>query len=121
MPCKEYDGHRRTKFAQAILQLRSAQSRHPHVKKDTARHIFGPQTVQHLQRRRIGRNLVTGVLQTTFHRGPEGRVVVNNMHKPGQWVVPDFQLTTLNYAIYAGIPWLECNNPLLKYDNSVID
>src|SRR5436305_1304944 len=32
--------------------------------------------------RSIGRDLIASFLQTTFHRGPEGRIVVNNMHNP---------------------------------------
>ena len=44
-------------------------------------YTFAWQAVQQLLGRSIGRDLVTGVFQTTFHRGPEGRIVVNNVHK----------------------------------------
>ena len=36
--------------------------------------------------RRMGRDLVTGLLQTTFDGRPEGGVVVDNMHKPLQQI-----------------------------------
>jgi hypothetical protein len=32
--------------------------------------------------RGIGHDLIASLLQTTFHRGPEGRIVVDNMHNP---------------------------------------
>ena len=77
----KYDRQRRTEFAQALLQFRTAQSRYPHVEEDAARHTFARQADQQMQGRSIGRHLVTGVFQTTFHRFPEGRIVVDNVHE----------------------------------------
>ena len=37
-----------------------------------------------MQGRSIGRHFVASVLQTTFHRSPEGRIVIDNVHKPRQ-------------------------------------
>jgi hypothetical protein len=34
--------------------------------------------------RSIGRDLVTGVFQTTFYRRSERRIVIDDMHKPRQ-------------------------------------
>src|SRR5882762_6240681 len=79
---EEYDGQRRTKFVEALLQFRTAHSRYSHVEKDTARLTFARQAIQQVSGRRIGRDLVIGVLQATFHRRTEGRIVVDNMHAP---------------------------------------
>ena len=73
---------RRTEFDQPLLQLWTAQSRHPNVEEDAARDIFGRQAIQQELARSVGRHLVTGVLQTTLHRSRERRIVVYNMHKP---------------------------------------
>ena len=59
---EENDRQRRAEFAQALLQLRSAQFRYLHVEEDAARDIFARQAIQQVLGRRIGRDLVTGVL-----------------------------------------------------------
>src|SRR5258708_720252 len=84
MPSEEYDRQRRTEFAQALLQFRTAQSRYPHVEEDAARHTFARRAVQQMHSRSIGRDLVTGVFQTTFYRRSERRIVIDDMHKPRQ-------------------------------------
>ena len=60
------------------MQLWTAHFRYSHVEEDTARPlslasdpVISP---------KIGRDLVTGVFQATFHRRPEGRIVIDNMH-----------------------------------------
>src|SRR5882762_8360213 len=80
MAGEEYDRQCRAEFAQALLQLRTAQSRHPHVEEDAARHTLARQSVQQMLSRSIGRDLVTGEFQATFHRCPEGRIVIDNMY-----------------------------------------
>src|SRR6266850_1890525 len=86
---EEYDGQRRTKFAQALLQLRTTQSRHPHVEEDAARHTLARQSVQQMLCRSIGRDLVTSEFQTTFHRCPEGRVVIDYVYEPLHGSLPE--------------------------------
>jgi hypothetical protein len=66
------------------LQLRTAQFRYPHVEEKAAPDTFARQVIQQVLGRSIGGDLVTGVLQTTFHRCPEGRIVIDNMHAPQQ-------------------------------------
>ena len=83
---EEYDGERRTEFAQALLQLRTAQSRYPHVKKDAARYTFARQALQQMLGRSIGRDLVTSVFQMTFDRFAKGLIVVNNMYAPDNYL-----------------------------------
>ena len=68
--------------AQSLLQLRTTPS--PGIR--TSRRMqLGTLSIGKLtnkcQGRRIGRHLVTGLLQTTFHCCPKGRIVVNNVHK----------------------------------------
>ena len=46
MPGEEYDRQRRTEFAQALLQLRTAQFRYPHVEEDAAQDTFARQVIQ---------------------------------------------------------------------------
>ena len=49
--------------------------------------------IQQVLGRSIGGDLVTGVLQTTFHRCPEGRIVIDNMHEPQQQPLLRVQVT----------------------------
>src|SRR5450631_1225475 len=81
---EKHDRQGRAEFAQATLKLWSAQSRYPHVEEDAAQFTFVWQAIQQMLGRRIGRDLIASFRQTTFHRGPEGRIVVNNMHEPRQ-------------------------------------
>src|SRR5580704_4213097 len=81
MTSEEYDRQSRSEFTQAFLQPRTAQSRHPHVEEDTAEHAIAGKAVQQMLSRSVGRDLVTGFRQTTFHRCPEGRIVIDNMHE----------------------------------------
>jgi hypothetical protein len=89
MPSEENNRHRRTEFAQAILQLRTAQFRYPHVEEDAARDTFVRQTIQQRLGRSIGRDLVTGSLQTTLYRCPEGRIVVDYVYEPLHGLSPE--------------------------------
>ena len=59
--------------------------------------------IQQMLGRRIGHDLVTGLLQTTFHRCPEGRIVVHNMDTPPT------------------IPWLHRSPPLALPAMSLLD
>src|SRR5258707_7557757 len=68
MAGEEYDRQCRAEFAQALLQLLTAQSRHPHVEEDTARHTLARQSVQQKLSRFIVRDLVIEEFQPTFHR-----------------------------------------------------
>src|SRR5204862_5698693 len=88
MTSEEDDRQRRSEFAQASLQLRTAQSRYSHVEEDAAQHTFARQALQQMLGRSIGLDLVTGVFQTTFHRCPKGRIVIDNMHEARQQTLP---------------------------------
>ena len=88
MPADEYDRQARTEFAQTLLQLRTAQFWYSNVEEDAARDTFARQAIQQGLSRSIDRDLVTSSLQTTFHRSPEGRVVVDYMHEPLHGSVP---------------------------------
>src|SRR5882757_6272109 len=94
---EEYDRQRRTEFAQPRLEFRTAYPRHPDVKDNTAWDTFARQAIQQVLGRSVGGNLVTGYRQTTFHRCPDGRIVINNMHAPlhrillDGWTLTPFQ------------------------------
>jgi DNA-binding CsgD family transcriptional regulator len=45
MPSEEYDRQRGTEFAQPFLQLRTVQSRYPHIEEDAARHSYASNDV----------------------------------------------------------------------------
>ena len=47
-------------------------------KKDAGRNAFGWQVDQQMQGGRIGRNLVTGLLQLTVYRSAKERIIVSN-------------------------------------------
>jgi hypothetical protein len=90
---EEYDGERRTKFAQTPLQLRTAQLRYSHVEEDAARDTFARQAIQQVLGRSIGRDLLTGLRQTTFHRLPDGRVVIDHMYEGLHGSLPENALS----------------------------
>src|SRR6476469_6965241 len=59
---EENDWQRRTEFGQALLQCRAVHVGYPHVEEDATRNAFGRQVDQQMQGRRIGRDLVPGML-----------------------------------------------------------
>jgi len=70
------------------------EAKYPHVEEDAARHTLARQSIQQMLSRSIGRDLVTGVFQTTFYRRSERGIVIDYMHKPRQGV-PKALLTIL--------------------------
>ena len=78
---EEYNWQYRSEFAQAILDFRAAQSRYPHVEQDAAKHAIARQAVQQMRSRSVGRDLVTGVSQTTFNSRSERSIVIDYVHK----------------------------------------
>ena len=63
---EEYDRQRRTSSLRRFCSAGPSHSRYSHVEEDTARLTFARQADQQMQGRSIGRDLVTGVFQTTF-------------------------------------------------------
>jgi hypothetical protein len=59
---EEDDGQGRAKFAKAILEFWSAQSRYPHVEEDAAQFAFARQAIEQILGRRIGRDLVASLM-----------------------------------------------------------
>jgi hypothetical protein len=84
IPGEKHDWKRRAKLAQATLQLRTAQTRYPYIEKDTAGAVFVRLAVQQMLGRWIGCDVVARFLQTAFDGRPEGRIVIDDMHKPRQ-------------------------------------
>ena len=84
MTSEEDDWQGRAEFTQPGLQCRTVQSGYLHVQENAARDTFARQSLQQVLSRSVGRDLVTGALQTAFYRCPEGRIVVDNMYKPRQ-------------------------------------
>jgi len=81
---EEYNRQRRSEFAQATLKFWPAQSRYLHIEEDAAEHAIDGQAVQQMLSRSIDRDLVASLLQTTFYRRSERRIVIDDVHKPRQ-------------------------------------
>jgi len=79
VPGQEHDRQPVSELRQAVLELRPGQARHLHVEQNAIGHA-GRRLLQQLLRGLVERHFVAGRVQEPCDRGPERRIVVDDMN-----------------------------------------
>ena len=127
MAGEEYDRQCRTEFAQPRLAAPDRSVPVSARRGECSSGYFRSASDPASAGRSIGRHVVTGVLQTTFHRRPEGRIVVDNVHEPlhvslpreGPYGIKQLQpLGSINFIAYDRLSDLNLSGRLLGFQGS---